>query len=349
MLTGISFTCFAASYAVALALEIARVLTRLRILTAVAIAMSAAGLVAHTVYLYNHVQHGVSTGQPFAGWYHWCLMAAWFLAAVYVGLAPANPKTALGLFMLPMILLAVAIAYPFHNVPPFPSSERYWGALHGLLLLAGSVVVMLGFVSGVMYLLQSYRLKHKLPPRQGLRLPSLEWLQRINSRAMIFSTSLLGAGLFAGILLNVSNGLVPWTDPVIGISALLVAWLLIASLVEVFYKPARQGAKVAYLTVASFVFLLIVLAIVLFGPTQHADATGAAQPPAGRSKCEASTHDNHGSVQTGRVVSGAAGESASVFRFSVSDLLRISDLGLRIRLPAPLCLHGGRRPAGGGP
>jgi ABC-type uncharacterized transport system permease subunit len=270
MLTGISFTCFAASYAVALALEVTRFFTRLRILTVLAIAMSAAGLVAHTFYLYNHVRDNVNTGEPFANWYHWCLLAAWFLAAVYVGLAPANPKTALGLFMLPMILLAVAIAYPLRKMPPFPSSERYWAAVHGMLLLAGSVVVMLGFISGVMYLMQSYRLKHKLPPRQGLRLPSLEWLQRVNSRAMIFSTSLLGAGLLAGVLLNVSQDSVPWTDPAICISGLLVAWLMIAALVEIFYRPARQGTKVAYLTVASFIFLVIVLTIVLFAPTQHA-------------------------------------------------------------------------------
>jgi len=144
-------------------------------------------------------------------------------------------------------------------------------------LLAGSVVVMLGFISGVMYLVQSYRLKHKLPPRQGLRLPSLEWLQRFNSRAMIFSTSLLGAGLLAGILLNLSQGLVPWTEPTICISGLLLAWLVIAAMVEIFYKPARQGAKVAYLTVASFVFLVIVLLVAMFGPTQHAGATGAVQ------------------------------------------------------------------------
>jgi ABC-type uncharacterized transport system permease subunit len=275
MLTGISFTCFAASYVVALVLEVTRFFTRLRILTVLAIVMSAAGLAAHTVYLYNHVQQGVNAGEPFAGWYHWCLLAAWFLAAIYVGLAPANPKTALGLFMLPMILLAVAMAYPFRDMAPFPSSERYWGAAHGMLLLAGSVVVMLGFISGLMYLVQSYRLKHKLPPRQGLRLPSLEWLQRVNSRAMIFSTSLLGAGLLAGILLNVSKGLVPWTEPTICISGLLVAWLVIAAVVEIFYKPARQGAKVAYLTVASFIFLVIVLIIALFGPTQHAGDTGA--------------------------------------------------------------------------
>ena len=149
-------TCFAASYAVALALELSRLFLRLRVRTALAIGMAAAGLLAHTLYLYVHVQRGFAMGQPFASWYHWCLLAAWLLAAVYVGLALSHPKTALGVFMLPMILLLVAAAYPFREVAPFPSSERYWGAAHGMLLLAGAVVVMLGFVSGVMYLVRHF-------------------------------------------------------------------------------------------------------------------------------------------------------------------------------------------------
>ena len=45
-----------------------------------------------------------------------------------------------------------------------------------------------------MYLVQSYRLKHKLPPIQGLQLPSLEWLERVNARATVLSALLLVIG-----------------------------------------------------------------------------------------------------------------------------------------------------------
>ena len=71
------------------------------------------------------------------------------------------------------------------------------------------------------------------------------------------------AGVLAGILMNVSKGAVPWTDPVVYTTGPLLAWLLTASAVELFYKPARQGRKVAYMTVASFVFLGLVLAVTL--------------------------------------------------------------------------------------
>ena len=134
---------------------------------------------------------------------------------------------------------------------------------------------MFGFVAGIMYLVQSYRLKHKLPPRLGLRLPSLEWLQGANRLSLVASSCLLAAGLLAGVVLNLvkrSAGM-PWSDPVVWTSGGLFLWLLAVVLFESLYKPARQGRKVAYLTLASFVFLGLVLGIVLFSPSEHATPT----------------------------------------------------------------------------
>ena len=60
-------------------------------------------------------------------------------------------------------------------------------------------------------------------------------------------------------------------------------WLLAATTFEWLYKPAQQGRKVAYLTVASFVFLAVVMALVLAGNSQHsrprADASFKFQVP----------------------------------------------------------------------
>jgi hypothetical protein len=55
----------------------------------------------------------------------------------------------------------------------------------------------------------------------------------------------------------------------------LLVWLLAATIFEWTYKPAQQGRKVAYLTVASFVFLALVMMILLGGGSDHA------QPEAG--------------------------------------------------------------------
>src|SRR5262249_10776867 len=61
----------------------------------------------------------------------------------------------------------------------------------------------------------------------------------------------------------------PWTDSVVISSTFLLLWLLAATVFEWLYKPAQQGRKVAYLTVASFVFLAVVMAMVLGGSSEH--------------------------------------------------------------------------------
>jgi len=71
---------------------------------------------------------------------------------------------------------------------------------------------------------------------------------------------------------------VPWTDSVILSSAVLLGWLVAASLFEFTYKPAQQGRKVAYLTVASFVFLALVFSMLVWGNTKHAAPRAATSP-----------------------------------------------------------------------
>ena len=101
MWSGITITCFAASYCVTLGLEISRLFFRLRVRWVVMILFAAAGLLAHTAYLWHRVYVDQDAGLvPLASWYDWCLVVAWVLAATYLGLAirrpentvPANPS-----------------------------------------------------------------------------------------------------------------------------------------------------------------------------------------------------------------------------------------------------------------
>jgi len=273
MLSGISIICFSASYAVALALEVSRLFFRMPVRLIVMIGFVLAGLLAHSLYLWHRAQTGT---MPLSSWYDWYLIAAWIITGVYVGLALSRPQTNVGLFLLPVALTLIGVAYEFRDDAAFPRDRalQMWGIAHGLMLLLGTVAVSLGFSAGLMYLVQSWRLKHHVPPRAGLKLPSLEWLQSINRQALIYSSCFIALGLIAGIVLNAverrSRGAgMPWTDSVVISSAILLVWLLAATLFEWLYKPAQQGRKVAYLTVASFLFLALVMAMLVVGGSQH--------------------------------------------------------------------------------
>ena len=72
---------------------------------------------------------------------------------------------------------------------------------------------------------------------------------------------MLSIGFVSGLILNAINhrrevDALPWTDPVVWSSGLLLAWMLAAAVFSALYRPARQGRKIAYLTLASFMFLV---------------------------------------------------------------------------------------------
>ncbi|NQU25100.1 MAG: cytochrome c biogenesis protein CcsA, partial [Candidatus Nealsonbacteria bacterium] len=150
--------------------------------------------------------------------------------------------------------------------------------------LLAVVAVLIGFAAGLMYLEQARRLKNKLPPIRGLRLPSLEWLERTNGRAIVVSLLMLCLGVLSGMVLNRigkddTNRSLPWYDPVVLSALLMFGWLLIAALGGKLYRPTHKGRKVAYLTLVSFAFLAIALAMVLFSETQHGGKRGKESKP----------------------------------------------------------------------
>jgi hypothetical protein len=273
MLASIHVVCFFTSYAIALALEVSRLLVRMPVRLVLTLGFAAMGLVLETLYLWHRAQTGT---MPLSSWHDWYLIAAWIIAASYLGLALSRPQTNVGLFLLPVVLALIGLAHAFPDQVAFPRDRalRMWGVAHGLMLLLGTVAVSFGFAAGLMYLVQSWRLKRHVSPRPGLKLPSLEWLQAINKQSLIYSSFFIALGLLAGVVLNAIEahgrgpGL-PWTDSVVISSAVLLVWLLAATIFEWLYKPAQQGRKVAYLTVASFLFLALVMAMLVVGGSQH--------------------------------------------------------------------------------
>ena len=277
-MTKISLSCFAFSYAIAMILEISRLFFRAPIRFLIIIGITIAGIFAHTVYLWLKFQKDFSGGTPMASWYDWCLMVSLAIAITYVIIAVKKNENSVGIFFLPLVLLLILIAMLIKNRDAFTPSEatNVWAITHGISLLLGTSAMITAFVAGVMYLVHAFRLKKKMPPRVGFRLPSLEWLEQCNRQSLFYATGLIAAGLVSGAIMNVlqnseNSAGIPWTNSVIVSSGALLFWLLGVTVFEALYKPARQGQKIAYLTLASFVFLMMVLGFTLMA--EHAAQT----------------------------------------------------------------------------
>ncbi len=263
----ISITCFFTSYLVVLVLELLRLWGRVPGRGLAVIVMTGLGLLTHVAYLVLRLSQGadgVDVGL-LASWSDWSLLLALGLAIGFLILYLRRPDTIVSFFFLPTVLALIGLATAMRDRPPFSRTEatELWRNIHALSMVVGAGAVLFGFLAGMMYLVQSWRLKQK---RAGssLRLPTLESLQRLNRHCLIVSTSAVGLGMLAGVVMNLNRwGHVGWTEGGVLFSCLLFLWLVAATIVEFAYAPARRGRKIAYLTLASFGFLILTMLAVL--------------------------------------------------------------------------------------
>lgn len=278
ILSEISITCVFTSYLVVLVLELLRLFGRIPGRGLFVIGMMSIGLFTHICYLMLRATalEGVEgQGQEvgfLATWSDWSLLLALGMAIAFFVLYLRRPDTIISFFFVPAVMGLLGLAIALADRPPFSRTEavEVWRSVHAIAMMAGSIAVLVGFLAGIMYLIQSRRLKQK---RAGssFRLPTLESLGRLNRRCLVGSTIAVGIGLIAGVVMNLNRwGNVGWTDRGVLLSTLLLVWLLGATGVEYFYAPASRGRKAIYLTLASGGFLVLAMIGVL--TTSHGQA-----------------------------------------------------------------------------
>jgi ABC-type transport system involved in cytochrome c biogenesis permease subunit len=258
----VTIFCFAASYGIALALELWHLAAPRPVLRLVSLGFGAAGLLAHTFFV---LAQPLALATPLGS----LLFLAWIVAVFYLYGSIHHYRQAWGLFVLPLVLGLVALAAI--TAPPAYSDggqptlwadvagDRFWAVVHGILVLLASVGICVGFVASVMYLVQVGRLRAKLPPGQGIKMMSLERLESMNRKAILWAFPLLTAGLIVGVALQWQQGqfLAGWESPKILSS--LGLWLVFAILLYLRYGAHARGRQTALLTLLAFAILICTL------------------------------------------------------------------------------------------
>jgi ABC-type transport system involved in cytochrome c biogenesis permease subunit len=256
----IDVVCFFASYGLALVLELWHLIQPRPVFRLLALAAAAAGLFAQSAYLIRE--------QPPLIWqFGWMLFLSWVLVVFYLCGSIHHRRQAWGIFVLPLVVGLVALGVVFGRPDPsatgregFVSVNALWPRAHVALLLLASVGVCVGFVASLMYLFQAHRLRAKVPPGQGLRLLSLERLEAMNRRAIVWAFPLLTAGMIAGaVMIARGSESVTWTDSrVVGT---VILWTAFAVLLYLRLGHHLRGRQVALWTIAAFLLLLGCIAI----------------------------------------------------------------------------------------
>ncbi len=292
LLEKLTVLCFAGTYALALVSDLARFLTGSRARWYATFGLTTLGWAVHTAFLGN-LAWSRQEFVPLSTAYESLLGLAWILVAIDLYLMLRSPRPlAISLFLLPLVLvlaLAAGLSGQKASWGQWGNGVRFWGATHGLFLLAGAVSTCVATIAALMYLIQARRLKHKKPARFGFHLPSLEQSETLNRAAITLAFPLLTTGLLIGMALipaarNPTGGLaLTWTDPKVLSTAAL--WLVFAALLHARFRPAMRGRRVALLTMIAFGFLAF--AMVGVGPwlpTNHGAPATTAIPRPGVSR-----------------------------------------------------------------
>ena len=258
----ITVTCFFCSYIVVLLIELSRLWRRVPGRGLLVILSTCLGLFAHSSYLVMRASqsHAEDLG-ILASWLDWSLILSFILGVTFLIFFIRRPDTIVGFFFLPAILILITVAIFSRDIPPFSRTEatQLWTQLHAIPMMLGSLGVLLGFLTGCMYLMQSKRLKKKRAG-SGLRLPNLESLNRVNRRCLILSTISVAGGLTAGIAMNLNRtGQIGLMDRTVSLSFLLLIWLVMTTFFEFYYSPSSHSRKAIYMTFASLGFLILAL------------------------------------------------------------------------------------------
>lgn len=260
-LQGITHACFGLSYLVAFGLELAQLYRPRRVCRVAGLVFGVAGLFAHSLYV---TFHHPTPAAPYGS----LLFLAWVLALFYLHGTVSHAKQAWAVFVLPVViglvglslaLIPAADAAPPLDIPAWLTGERFWGGVHGTLILLASVGVSVGFLASVMYLIQARRLRKKLPPFGGVKMLSLERLERMNRHALNMAFPLLTVGLLVGaVIVRHDQG---GSDNWLSLKVLSTAglWVVFLVLLYLRYGAHVPGRRLAVLSVFAFALLLVAL------------------------------------------------------------------------------------------
>ena len=225
-----------------------------------------AGVLAHTFVIGMET---MAIGQvPVSGTTSFMSMFVWLLAVSYLYTEVTTDERAMGVFILPLLVALQAIPAFRTDVvsPPSPVLRGPLFGIHVSSLLLAYASFALACVIGITYVLLFKEIKAKHLGFFYARIPSLQVLDKMNQRAIVFGWSFLTIGMLAGVAFAwealghpVSAG-VPQVqamsaeDPKIIVA--FVCWAVYSF--ELFSRRFGWGGRrAAYLSALGFVIVLL--------------------------------------------------------------------------------------------
>ncbi|MCP9439604.1 MAG: cytochrome c biogenesis protein [Nitrospira sp.] len=263
--------CFMITMALYLAATVSFLVYLLRrsdALSNISLGITAVGFLFHTVALAAKMAASSSSSHP--SFFEALSFFSWMIILVFLLVEFRHRIHVLGSFMVPLALMSLVSAAALPETVPTlkPVFKTLW--IHVALSMLGAVGFAVGFVAGVMYLIQERLLKSKRFNVLYSKLPALDFLDRLNQQSIVLGFPLLTLGIVTGAISAEFSGgsYMTWNPEQMGA---VVTWLFYFVVLLGRLTVGWRAKRAAYLTVVGFACVILTLVgVVLKG---HGDVS----------------------------------------------------------------------------
>ncbi|MDQ3822749.1 MAG: cytochrome c biogenesis protein CcsA [Actinomycetota bacterium] len=205
------------------------------------------------------VQAARADGFPWTSWAGALNLFVWLVVGAYLIWGCRARYRLLGLAVMPLAAVLLAVAWAGGGTGTRAESQLsdLFLVLHVGLVLAAFAGFTLAAALAALYVFQERRLKRREASILRLPAPSLAALDRFAGRTIAFSLPTLTLGIGVGLARLAGSG--GSFDAVM--AATLATWAAYACFVALRYGAGWRGRRSAYLSLAGFAFVLVVLPI----------------------------------------------------------------------------------------
>ncbi len=219
--------------------------------------LTAVGLVFHTLAL---ITRGVSAGHmPVVGAYESLVLISWSMTLVYHVLESFTRIRAIGLYVMPVVLVLLAVALTRYKTPVGlgPALRGDVVVLHVLVMAVAVGCLYVAGGAAIIYLIEQAQLKRRHAGGVLGRLPSLGALDKLIYHATLLGLPFLTMGMISGVIRAVTYG-VPhwWVDPLVVLA--LAVWAVYGLLLWGRVRRGWGGSRASWLAVAGLVVLFVI-------------------------------------------------------------------------------------------
>ncbi len=211
-----------------------------------------------------------SIGQiPVSGAFESYFMIAWSITLIYISLEWLTGLKVLGAWVLPFVMALMGIAwFRYEDAARLsPAVQNSWIVMHVSVIFLSYAGFTMAALASVLYLIQQRQLKRRQVNLLFRRLPSLQVLDDLSSRAVALSLPFMTMVIVTGILRSLKQFPDWYLDPIV-ISTTLT-WVVYSIYLALRFLGSWQGRRAAYVSIVGFFSLFSIEIMRSFPLFQH--------------------------------------------------------------------------------